>query len=51
MIEKMLNETEILRIKILRVKKVPYEDIADKIGVSVERVKAICKKKYKLKTG
>ncbi len=45
--EKMLNEAEILSIKRLREKKVPYEDIADRIGISVERVKAICKKKRK----
>tara|TARA_R110002124_G_scaffold29578_1_gene102971 strand:- start:107 stop:289 length:183 start_codon:yes stop_codon:yes gene_type:complete len=40
--DKMLNEAEILSIKRLRAKKVPYEDIADRIGISVERVKAIC---------
>ena len=40
--EKMLNESEILNIKRLKAKKVPYEDIADRIGISVERVKAIC---------
>jgi DNA-binding CsgD family transcriptional regulator len=45
--EKMLNETEILSIKRLREKKVPYQDIADRIGISVERVKAICKQKRK----
>jgi DNA-binding CsgD family transcriptional regulator len=45
--EKMLNEAEILSIKRLRAKKVPYEDIADRIGISVERVKTICKKKRK----
>lgn len=45
--EKMLNEAELLSIKRLREKKVPYEDIADRIGISVERVKAICKKKRK----
>lgn len=45
--EKMLNEAEILSIKRLREKKVPYEDIANRIGISVERVKAICKKKRK----
>ena len=45
--EKMLNEAEILSIKRLRAKKVPYEDIADRIGISVERLKAICKKKSK----
>jgi len=47
MTEKMLNEAELLSIKRLREKKVPYEDIADRIGISVERVKAICKKKRK----
>jgi len=45
--DKMLNEAEILNIKRLREKKVPYEDIADRIGISIERVKAICKKKCK----
>ena len=45
--EKILNEAEILSIKRLREKKVPYEDIANRIGISVERVKAICKKKRK----
>ena len=45
--EKMLNEAEILSIKRLRAKKVPYQDIADRIGISVERVKAICKQKRK----
>lgn len=45
--EKMLNEAELLSIKRLREKKVPYQDIADRIGISVERVKAICKKKRK----
>ncbi len=44
--EKMfLNEAEILSIKRLRHKKVPYQDIADRIGISVERVKEICRKK------
>ncbi len=43
--EKMLNESELLSIKRLRAKKVPYKDIADRIGISVERVKAICKQK------
>lgn len=47
MTEKMLNEAELLSIKRLREKKVPYEDIADRIGISVERVKAISKKKRK----
>ena len=45
--DKMLKEAEILSIKRLREKKVPYQDIADRIGISVERVKAICKKKRK----
>lgn len=45
--EKILNEAEILSVKRLREKKVPYADIADRIGISVERVKAICKKKRK----
>lgn len=45
--EKTLNEAEILSIKRLRQKKVPYEDIADRIVISVERVKAICKRKNK----
>jgi hypothetical protein len=45
--EKILNEAEILSIKRLRVKKVPYQDISDRIGISVERVKAICKQKRK----
>ena len=40
--DKMLNEAEILSIKRLKAKKVLYEDIADRIGISVERVKAIC---------
>lgn len=39
--ERMLNEAEILSIKRLKAKKVPYEDIADRIGISVERVKVI----------
>lgn len=43
--DKMLNEAELLSIQRLRLKKVPYEDIADRIGISIERVKAICKKK------
>ena len=43
--EKLLNEAEILSIKRLRAKKVPYEDIAQRIGISVERIKAICKVK------
>lgn len=47
MIEKMLNEAEILSIKRLREKKMSYEDIANRIEISVERVKAICKKKRK----
>lgn len=45
--EKILNEAELLSIKRLREKKAPYEDIANRIGISVERVKAICKKKRK----
>ena len=45
--DKMLKEAEILSIKRLREKKVPYQDIADRIGISVERVKAICNKKRK----
>lgn len=45
--EKMLNEVELLSIKRLRAKKVSYEDIAERIGISVERVKAICKQKRK----
>jgi hypothetical protein len=45
--EKMLNEAELLSIKRLREKKVPYQDIADRIGISVERVKDICKQKRK----
>ena len=45
--EKMLNETELLSIKRLRAKKIPYEDIAERIGITVERVKAICKQKRK----
>jgi hypothetical protein len=40
--EKMLNEAEMLSIKRLKAKKVPYVDIADRIGISVERVKVIC---------
>ena len=40
--EKMLNEAEIISIKRLKARKVPYQDIADRIGISVERVKAIC---------
>ena len=43
--EKILNEAELLSIKRLKAKKVPYEDIAERIGISVERVKAICKQK------
>jgi DNA-binding CsgD family transcriptional regulator len=39
--EKILNEAEILSIKRLKAKKVPYQDIADRIGISIERVKAI----------
>jgi len=31
----------------LRAKKIPYEDIAERIGITVERVKAICKQKRK----
>lgn len=38
---KMLNEAEILSIKRLKAKKVSYEDIADRIGISVERVKGV----------
>ncbi len=41
----MLNEAEILSIKRLRAQKVPYDDIASRIGISVERLKLICKKK------
>ena len=37
--EKMLNEAELLSIKRLRAKKIPYEDIAERIGITVERVK------------
>jgi len=43
--KKLLSEAEILSIKRLRAKKVPYEDIAQRIGISVERIKAICKVK------
>ena len=45
--EKMLNEAELLSIKRLRAKKIHYEDIAERIGITVERVKAICKQKRK----
>ena len=40
--EKMLNEAEIISIKRLKAKKISYQDIADRIGISIERVKAIC---------
>lgn len=43
--EKLLNEAELLCIKRLREKKVPFEDIAQRIGISAERVMAICRKK------
>lgn len=46
--EKILNEAELLSIKRLQAKKVPYEDIAQRIGISVERVKSICKIKSKV---
>ena len=45
--ENLLNEAELLSIKRLRAKKIPYEDIAERIGITVERVKAICKQKRK----
>ena len=45
--EKLLNEAELLSIKRLRAKKIPYEDIAERIGITVERMKAICKQKRK----
>ena len=47
MSEKMLNEADLLSIKRLRAKKVPYQDIADRFGISVERIKNICKQKRK----
>jgi hypothetical protein len=49
MAEKMLNEAEILSIKRLRHKGLKYAEIADRIGVSVERCKAICKTQKKIK--
>ncbi len=50
MADKILNEAEILSIKRLRHKGLKYADIADRIGVSVERCKEICKvKKYEKK--
>lgn len=45
--EKVLNEAELLSIKRLRYKKVSFADIADRIGISEERVKVICKKLIK----
>ena len=45
--EKMFNEAELLNIKRLREQKVSYQDIANKFGISIERVKAICKQKRK----
>ena len=47
MSEKILNEAELLCIKRLREKRLSFEDIAARIGISVERVKAICKKSKK----
>lgn len=47
--EKILNEAELLSIKRLRQKKVPYIEISERIGISEERVKQICKVKYKPK--
>ncbi len=41
--EKLLNEAEILSIKRLRQKGLQYYEIADRIGISEERVKSICK--------
>lgn len=41
--DRYLNEAEILSIKRLKAKKVPYEEIADRIGIPVDRIKAICK--------
>lgn len=41
--KKILNESEILSIKRLRQKKVSITDIAERIGISVDRVKAILK--------
>lgn len=43
--EKMLNEAEILSIKRLRAQKVPFAEIADRIGISEERVRVIGDKK------
>lgn len=42
--DRMLNEAEILSIKRLNSKKVSLQDISDRIGISVDRVKEICKK-------
>ena len=41
--EKLLNEAEILSIKRLRQKGLQYYEIADRIGISEERVRSICK--------
>ena len=37
--DKTLNAAEILSIKRLKAKGVPYEDIAARIGISIERLK------------
>lgn len=43
MVDKTLNEAETLSIKRLRDKGDKYADIALKIGISVDNIKAICK--------
>ncbi len=40
---KILNEAELLSIKRLKIKGVKLQDIADRIGIPVERVKQILK--------
>ncbi len=45
--EKTLNEAELLSIKRLKENGVPYEYIASRIGISIERVKSICIRKTK----
>lgn len=44
---KILNESELLKIKILRENKVSSTDIVALTGLSVERLKSICKQKKK----
>jgi len=41
-VDKLLNEAEILSIKRLRQKGLQYYEIAERIGISKDRVKSIC---------